>query len=41
MVVVYITELTQLFNSWYGNTKIVNVDDKVSGYKLALTDSVA
>ena len=41
IVVTYITELAQLFNSWYGNTKIVDVDDVTSGYKLALTQSVA
>lgn len=40
-VVTYITELAQLFNSWYGNTKIVDVDDETSGYKLAITQSVA
>ncbi len=40
-VVTYITELAQAFNSWYGNTKIVDVDDPTSGYKLALTDAVA
>jgi arginyl-tRNA synthetase len=41
MVVTYITELAQLFNSWYGNTKIVDVEDITSGYKLALTDATA
>jgi arginyl-tRNA synthetase len=40
-VVTYITELAQLFNSWYGNTKIVDADDQTSGYKLALTDAVS
>lgn len=40
-VVTYITELAQLFNSWYGNTKIVDLDDITSGYKLALTDATA
>ena len=41
MVVTYITELAQLFNSWYGNTKIVDVNDETSPYKLAITDAVA
>lgn len=41
MVVTYITELAQLFNSWYGNTKIVDVDDETSGYKLAIVDATA
>ena len=40
-VVTYITELAQLFNSWYGNTKIVDTSDSTSAYKLALTQSVA
>lgn len=40
-VVTYITELAQLFNSWYGNTKIVDIDDQATGYKLALTDATA
>ncbi|MCI5051303.1 MAG: arginine--tRNA ligase [Candidatus Pacebacteria bacterium] len=40
-VVTYITELAQLFNSWYGNTKIVDADNQASGYKLALTDATA
>ena len=40
-VVTYITELAQLFNSWYGNTKIVDTNDSTSPYKLALTQSVA
>ncbi|MFT7328060.1 MAG: arginyl-tRNA synthetase [Crocinitomicaceae bacterium] len=41
MIVTYITELAQLFNSWYGNTKIVDEEDETSAYKLALTQSVA
>mgnify|MGYP001985184211 CR=1 FL=1 len=40
-VVTYITELAQLFNSWYGNTKIVDAEDTASPYKLALTDATA
>ena len=40
-VVTYITELAQLFNSWYGNTKIVDVDDETTGYKLAITEATA
>jgi len=40
-VVTYITELAQLFNSWYGNTKIVDENDETSGYKLALTKATA
>ena len=40
-VVTYITELAQLFNSWYGNTKIVDVDDSTSPYKLSLVQASA
>ncbi len=40
-VVTYVTELAQLFNSWYGNTKIVDVDDVTSPYKLALVQATA
>lgn len=41
MVVTYITKLAQLFNSWYAQGKIVDVNDETSGYKLALTDAVS
>ena len=40
-VVTYITELAQMFNSWYASTKIVDTDDTNSGYKLALTNATA
>jgi len=40
-VVTYITELAQLFNSWYAQGKIVDVDDETSGYKLAITDATS
>lgn len=39
-VVTYITELAQMFNSWYGNTKIVDASDESSGYKLAIAEAV-
>ncbi|MCA9351954.1 arginine--tRNA ligase [Patescibacteria group bacterium] len=36
-VVTYVTELAQMFNTWYGNTKIVDQDDPATLYRLALT----
>jgi len=40
-IVTYTTELAQMFNTWYGSTKIVDVDNEQSGYKLALTQATA
>ena len=37
----YLIELARSFNSFYGNTKIVDKDDAVSPYKLALTSAFA
>jgi arginyl-tRNA synthetase len=34
----YLVQLAQIFNSWYGNTKIVD-DTSSSGYKAAITDA--
>ncbi|MES2224716.1 MAG: arginine--tRNA ligase [Patescibacteria group bacterium] len=36
-VVTYLLELAQAFNSWYGNTKIIDAADPASAYKLSLT----
>jgi len=33
----YLTELARSYNSFYGNTMIVNKEDKTSSYKVALT----
>lgn len=33
----YLIEVARSFNSYYGNTMIVNKDDKTSAYKIALT----
>jgi arginyl-tRNA synthetase len=40
-IVTYLLELSQAFNSWYGNTKILDADDSASPYKLALTKAFA
>lgn len=40
-VATYIIELARLFNSWYGNTKIIDIENPETGYKLALTQAVA
>lgn len=40
-IAMYLLHLTRAFNSWYGNTKIIDQDDPATGYKLALTQSVA
>lgn len=37
LIVTYLLELSQAFNSWYGNTKIIDEADPTSPYKLALT----
>jgi len=39
-VVTYVTELAQMFNSWYGNTQIINEGDTQMAYKLAIVDAV-
>lgn len=39
-IVTYLLELAQTFNSWYGNTKIIEDTDS-SAYKLALTAAFA
>lgn len=39
-VATYITELAQLFNSWYAQEKIVDAGDESSGYKMALANAV-
>ena len=40
-VVSYLLELAQAFNSWYGNTKIIDDTDPSSSYKVALTKAFA
>ncbi len=40
-IATYLFELAQAFNSYYGNNKIVDKDDKTSSYKVALTEAVA
>jgi arginyl-tRNA synthetase len=40
-IVTYLLELAQAFNSWYGNTKIIDDTDATSPYKLALTKAFA
>lgn len=37
----YLIELAQAFNSWYGNTKIIDASDPSSPYKVALTKAFA
>lgn len=36
----YVTETAQMFNTWYGNTKIINEDEQI-GYRLALVQATA
>ena len=38
-IVNYLTDLARVYNSFYGNTKIVDKDDATSSYKLALTSA--
>jgi len=40
-IVTYLLELAQAFNSWYGNTKIIDDVDTTSPYKLAVTKAFA
>ncbi len=35
----YVTELAQLFNSWYGQGKIVDAENPETGYKLAIVEA--
>ena len=41
VVVGYLTELAQFFNTWYSSTKIIDEADPASGYKLAITKATA
>lgn len=41
LVITYITQLAQMFNSWYGSTKVVDEDIQVTAYRLALVEVVA
>ena len=39
-IVQYVLELAQAFNSWYGNTKVVDVDNvQISSHRLAITQA--
>ncbi len=38
-IATYLTELASAFNSFYGNTLIVNKDDQYSGYRVALVEA--
>jgi len=40
-IVIYLLELSQAFNSWYGNTKIVDDTNPNAPYNLALTQAVS
>ncbi len=40
-IATYLFELAQAFNSYYGNNKIANKEDKNAPYKVALTEAVA
>jgi len=40
-IATYLFELAQTFNSYYGNNKIVDKQDKSSSYKVALSEAVA
>ncbi len=37
----YVTEIAQIFNSWYGDTKIIDINDENTGYKLALVEATS
>jgi arginyl-tRNA synthetase len=41
LVVTFVTEFAQAFNSWYGQGKIIDTDNSDSAYKLALVDASA
>ncbi len=38
-IALYLTQVAGAFNSWYGNTKIIDAKDPYSQYKLALTQA--
>lgn len=38
-IATYLTELASAFNSFYGNTLVVNKDDQHSGYRVALVEA--
>jgi arginyl-tRNA synthetase len=38
-IATYLTELASAFNSFYGNTQVVNTDDQHSGYRVALVEA--
>lgn len=40
-VATYLIELSSAFNSWYAEVQIVDVDDALSPYRVALADAVA
>lgn len=40
-VVGYLIFLAQTFNSWYGNTKIIDIENPETSYRLLLTETVA
>jgi arginyl-tRNA synthetase len=37
----YVTDLAQLFNSWYGNTKIIDEENSNTAYRLAIVKATA
>ncbi len=39
-ITTYLLELAQAFNSWYGNTKLIDSTNKNVGHNLAIVDSV-
>ncbi|MDD3693978.1 MAG: arginine--tRNA ligase [Candidatus Pacebacteria bacterium] len=41
LVVNYVTELAQIFNTWYGQEKIIDTENKESPYKLVLVMATA
>jgi len=38
-IVTYLLELAQTFNSWYGNTKIIDAEDPETNHRLAIVQS--
>ena len=38
-IVTYLLELSQAFNSWYGNTKIINTEDGGTPHRLSLVEA--
>lgn len=39
-IVSYLLELAQRFNSWYGNTKIIDAEDPMTRHRLAITTAL-